>query len=33
MTIDEGTGWITKQGIYTTVCVGLPISWFYDGVR
>jgi hypothetical protein len=29
MAIDEGTRWVTRQGVYTQVCVGLPISWFY----
>ncbi|OGG50892.1 MAG: hypothetical protein A3F84_06850 [Candidatus Handelsmanbacteria bacterium RIFCSPLOWO2_12_FULL_64_10] len=29
MAIDEGTGWVTRQGVYTTVCTALPISWFY----
>ena len=29
MTVDENTGWVTREGTYTTVCAGLPIAWFY----
>lgn len=28
--IDPETGWTSGRGVYTTVCVGFPISWFYS---